>query len=215
MEENLYQTQYDVTKKSKIKRFYDSNKIIIFSTLLIIVISFASIGFYLNRAENKITLLSNEYIDAKVLLENGKKNEAKVILENIILSNNSTYSTLSLFLVLNQNLITNEKELLSLFNHVLENNKFEKEIKNLIILKKALFQSSFIKESELIEVLKPLVNTETVWKPHALLLLGDYFYSKKEFLKSKEFYMQALSLKNLDQELRDHATLQIGFIADD
>ena len=215
MEENLYQTQYDVTKKSKIKRFYDSNKIIIFSTLLIIVISFASIGFYLNRAENKITLLSNDYIDAKVLLENGKKNEAKVILENIILSNNSTYSTLSLFLVLNQNLITNEKELLSLFNHVLENNKFEKEIKNLIILKKALFQSSFIKESELIEVLKPLVNTETVWKPHALLLLGDYFYSKKEFLKSKEFYMQALSLKNLDQELRDHATLQIGFIADD
>ena len=215
MEENLYQTQYDVTKKSKIKRFYDSNKIIIFSTLLIIVISFASIGFYLNRAENKITLLSNEYIDAKVLLENGKKNEAKVILENIILSNNSTYSTLSLFLVLNQNLITNEKELLSLFNHVLENNKFEKEIKNLIILKKALFQSSFIKESELIEVLKPLVNTETVWKPHALLLLGDYFYSKKEFLKSKEFYMQALSLKNLDQELRNHATLQIGFIAND
>ena len=162
MEENLYQTKYDVTKKSKIKRFYDSNKIIIFSTLLIIVISFASIGFYLNRAENKITLLSNEYIDAKVLLENGKKNEAKVILENIILSNNSTYSTFSLFLVLNQNLITNEKELLSLFNHVLENNKFEKEIKNLIILKKALFQSSFIKESELIEVLKPLVNTETV-----------------------------------------------------
>ena len=215
MEENLYQTQYDVTKKSKIKRFYESNKVIIFSILLIIVISFASIGFYLSRVENKITLLSNDYIDAKVLLENGKKNEAKVILENIILSNNSTYSTLSLFLVLNQNLITNEKELLSLFNHVLENNKFEKEIKNLIILKKALFQSSFIKESELIEVLKPLVNTETVWKPHALLLLGDYFYSKKEFLKSKEFYMQALSLKNLDQELRDHATLQIGFIADD
>jgi len=215
MEENLYQTQYDVTKKSKIRRFYESNKVIIFSTLLIIVISFASIGFYLNRGENKITLLSNDYIDAKILLENGKKNEAKVILKNIITSNNSTYSTLSLFLILNQNLITNEKELLSLFNHVLENNKFEKEIKNLIILKKALFQSNFIKESELIEVLKPLANTETVWKPHALLLLGDYFYSKKEFLKSKEFYMQALSLKNLDQELREHATLQIGFIAND
>jgi len=215
MEENLYQTQYDVTKKSKIKRFYESNKIIIFSTLLIIVIFFASTVFYLNRIENKTILLSNDYIEAKVLLENGKKNEEKVILKNIIVANNSTYSTLSLFLILNQNLITNDEELLSLFNHILENNKFEKEIKNLIILKKALFQSNFIRESELIEVLKPLVNTQTVWKPHALLLLGDYFYSKKEFLKSKEFYMQALSIKNLDQEFRNHATLQVGFIAND
>lgn len=215
MEENLFQTQYEVTKKSKIKRFYEANKILIFLIILAIVTSFALIGFYLNKRENKIILLSNNYIEAKVLLENGKENEAKNILKNIIIANNSTYSTLSLFLVLNENLITNEEELSYLFNHVLENNKFKKEIRNLIIYKKALFQSNFVNESELIEVLKPLVNTETIWKPHALLLLGDYFFSKREFLKAKEFYTLTLSLKNLDEELHDYVKLQLGAIVND
>ena len=215
MAENLFETHYDVTKKSKIKRFYEANKILIFLIILAIVTSFALIGFYLNKRENKIILLSNNYIEAKVLLENGKENEAKNILKNIIIANNSTYSTLSLFLVLNENLITNEEELSYLFNHVLENNKFKKEIRNLIIYKKALFQSNFVNESELIEVLKPLVNTETIWKPHALLLLGDYFFSKREFLKAKEFYTLTLSLKNLDEELHDYVKLQLGAIVND
>ena len=34
----------------------------------------------------------------------------------------------------------------------------------------------------LLETVKPLINSETVWKPHALLLLGDYFASKHEYL---------------------------------
>ena len=212
MAENLFETNYDVTKKSKIKRFYETNKILIFIVIFIFLFSFASIGFYLKNRENKIILLSNNYIEAKVLLENGKKEEATKILKNIILANNKSYSALSLFLILNESLITDEVELTSLFNHILENNKFNKEIKNLIIFKKALFQSSFINESELLEVIKPLLNTETVWKPHALLLLGDYFFSKKEFIKAKEFYTQILYLKNLHEELYKYTKSQLGMI---
>ena len=212
MAENLFETHYDVTKKSKIKRFYEANRILIFIVIFIFLFSLASIGLYLKNRENKIILLSNNYIEAKVLLENGKKEEATNVLKNIILANNSSYSTLSLFLILNGSLITDEVELTSLFNHILENNKFNKEIKNLIIYKKALFQSSFINESELLEVIKPLVNTETVWKPHALLLLGDYFFAKKEFIKAKEFYTQILYLKNLHEELYKYAKFQLGMI---
>ena len=112
-------------------------------------------------------------------------------------------------------MIVDQRELSNLFDQVLENNKFEKEIKNLIIFKKALFQSNFISESELLETVKPLINTETVWKPHALLLLGDYFASKKEYLKAKEFYIQILSLKNLHTELYDQARSQLIFITND
>ena len=112
-------------------------------------------------------------------------------------------------------MIVDQLELSSLFDHVLENNKFEEEIKNLIIFKKALFQSHFVSELELLEALKPLINTETVWKPHALLLLGDYFASKKEYLKAKEFYVQILSLKNLHKELYNHARSQLIFITND
>ena len=72
-------------------------------------------------------------------------------------------------------MIVDQEELLNLFNHVLENNKFEKEVQNLIIFKKALFQSNFVSELELLETVKPLINNETLWKPHALLLLGRLF----------------------------------------
>ena len=215
MNENLFETQYNVTKKSKLKKFYEVNKISIFSVILILIIAIASIIFYSETKEKKKILLSDNYLTAKVYLENGDRNEVKNILKTIILANDSTYSTLSLFLILNENLIVDQGELSNLFDHVLENNKFEKEVKNLIIFKKALFQSNFVSELELLDAVKPLINTETVWKPHALLLLGDYFASKKEYLKAKEFYVQILSLKNLHKELYNHARSQLIFITND
>ena len=215
MNENLFEAQYDVTKKSKLKKFYEANKILIFSTVLILVIAIASVSFYSETKEKKKILLADNYLTAKVYLENGDGNRAKSVLKTVILANNSTYSTLSLFLILNENLITTQEELSNLFDHVLENNKFEKEVKNLIIFKKALFQSNFVSELELLDAVKPLINTETVWKPHALLLLGDYFASKKEYLKAKEFYVQILSLKNLHKELYNYARSQLIFITND
>jgi len=215
MNENLFETQYDVTKKSKLKKFYEVNKILIFSVILILIIAIASVSFYSETKEKKKILLSDNYLAAKVYLENGDRNKVKNILKTIIFANNSTYSTLSLFLILNENLIVDQGELSNLFDHVLENNKFEKEVKNLIIFKKALFQSNFVSELELLDAVKPLINTETVWKPHALLLLGDYFASKKEYLKAKEFYVQILSLKNLHKELYNHARSQLIFITND
>ncbi len=215
MNENLFETQYDVTKKSKLKKFYEVNKILIFSVILILIIAIASVSFYSETKEKKKILLSDNYLAAKVYLENGDRNKVKNILKTIIFANDSTYSTLSLFLILNENLIVDQGELSNLFDHVLENNKFEKEVKNLIIFKKALFQSNFVSELELLDAVKPLINTETVWKPHALLLLGDYFASKKEYLKAKEFYVQILSLKNLHKELYNQARSQLIFITND
>jgi len=215
MNENLFEAQYDVTKKSKLKKFYEVNKILIFSVILILIIAIASVSFYSETKEKKKILLSDNYLAAKVYLENGDRNKVKNILKTIIFANDSTYSTLSLFLILNENLIVDQGELSNLFDHVLENNKFEKEVKNLIIFKKALFQSNFVSELELLDAVKPLINTETVWKPHALLLLGDYFASKKEYLKAKEFYVQILSLKNLHKELYYQARSQLIFITND
>ena len=212
MNENLFETQYDVTKKSRIKKFYEVNKILIFSVILILIIAIASVSYYSGTKEKQKILLSDNYLAAKVYLENGDRNKVKNILKTIIFANDSTYSTLSLFLILNENLIVDQGELSNLFDHVLENNKFEKEVKNLIIFKKALFQSNFVSELELLDAVKPLINTETVWKPHALLLLGDYFASKKEYLKAKEFYVQILSLKNLHKELYNQARSQLVFI---
>ena len=215
MNENLLESQSDVIKKSKLKKFYETNKISIFSTVLILIIAIASVSFYLEAQEKKKKNLSDNYIEAKVYLKNGDNNRAKNILKTVIFADDATYSVLSLFLILNSDLILEQNELSNLFDHVLENNKFEKEVKNLIIFKKAIFQSNFVSELELLEALKPLINVETLWKPHALLLLGDYFVSKKEYLKAKEFYVQVLSLKNLHKELYEQARSQLVLITND
>ena len=212
MNENLYEAQYSITKKNKIKKFYEENKILVFSITLIIIIFVASITIYSENKKTKKILLADNYIEAKVYLDYSNRNKAKNILKTVIFANDSTYSALSLFLILNENLITDQKELSSLFDHVLENNKFEEEVKNLIIFKKALFQSNFVNQEELLVALEPLLKTETLWKPHALLLLGNYFFNKKEYLEAKKFYSQILSLKNLHKELYDEARSQLTFI---
>ena len=212
MPENFFEPQYDVTKKSKIKKFYESNKIFIFSSILILIILFGSLSFYLENQERKKILLSENYIQAKIYLENGNKNEALNTLKKVIFANDPTYSTLSFFLILNQNLISDYKEISALYDHLLENNKFEKELRNLLIYKKALFSSNFVNESKLLETIKPLLNIDTLWKPHALLLLGDYFMSKGENIKAREFYQQIFSINNLHKDLYDQARSQLVII---
>ena len=212
MAENLFEAQYDLTKKSRIKKFYESNKILIFSSILILIILFGSLSFYLENQERKKILLSENYIQAKIYLENGNKNEALNTLKKVIFANDSTYSTLSFFLILNQNLISDYKEISALYDHLLENNNFEKELRNLLIYKKSLFSSNSVSETELLETIKPLLNTDTLWKPHALLLLGDYFMSKGENIKAREFYQQILSMNNLHKDLYDQAKSQLVII---
>ena len=97
MNEDLFQAGYDVTKKSKLKRFYDSYKIFIYSSVFILIIIFVSFSFYIGSKEKKRILLSENYVQAKIYLESGNKNEAKNILKETIFENDQTYSTLSLF----------------------------------------------------------------------------------------------------------------------
>jgi tetratricopeptide (TPR) repeat protein len=215
MPENLFEAQYNVTKKTKLLKFYESNKILIFSFISIVVIVLVSFSFYLENKEKKKFLLSENYLQAKIYLEKGQKNEAINILKEVIFANDSTYSTLCFFLIMNQNLINDYKELSDLFNHLLGNNKFSKEVKNLLIYKKALLDSNYVSESELLESMKPILNTETIWKPHALLLLGDYFVSKKEYIKAIEFYQKIFTIKNLHNDLYNHARFQLTLITNE
>ena len=134
------------------------------------------------------------------------------MLKKVIFANDSTYSTLSFFLILNQNLISDYKEISALYDHLLENNNFEKELRNLLIYKKSLFSSNSVDETELLEITKPLLSTDTLWKPHALLLLGDYFMSKEENIKAKEFYQKILSMNNLHKDLYNQAKSQLAII---
>ena len=215
MTENFIEAHYDVTKKSKLKRFYESNKIFIFSFIFILIFVLGSFSFYLENKEKKRILLSENYLQAKIYLEDGNKNKAINILKEVIFANDPTYSTLCLFLAMNQNLITDYRELSALFDHLLENNKFSKEERNLLIYKKALLNSNFVNEFEMLKSIKPLLSTETFWKPHGLLLLGDYFVSKGEYIKAVEFYQKIFTINNLHKDLYDHARSQLAIISNE
>ena len=215
MAENFIEAQYDVTKKSKLKKFYEKNKIFIFSFIFVLIFVFGFFSFYLENKEKKRILLSENYLQAKIYLEEADKNKAMNLLKEVIFANDPTYSSLSLFLIMNQNLITDYKELSDLFDHLLENNKFSREVRNLLIYKKALLNSNFVNESEMLKSIKPLLSTETFWKPHALLLLGDYFVSKGEYIKAIEFYQKIFTINNLHKHLYDHARFQLAIISNE
>ena len=212
MTNNLFETQYDLTKKSKIKIFYESNKILIYSLIVLLILFFGSFSYYVDSKEKKKILLSEDYVRAKIYLAKEKKSEALDILKNVVLANDPSYSTLSFFLILNRNLINDREEVLNLFDHLLTNNKFDKEIRHLLLYKKALYNSNHLNEPELLEEVKPLLEENSLWRAHTLLLLGDYFVSKKENLKAKDFYTQVLSIKNLEKGLYDKAISQLKLI---
>ena len=88
--------------------------------------------------------------------------------------------------------------------------KSEKEIRNLVIYKKGLFNSDFSTENELIRILNPVINSESIWKTHALNLLAEYFYSKNEKQKSKEFFNQILSIENANQDIIKEAQKRLN-----
>jgi predicted negative regulator of RcsB-dependent stress response len=212
MNENFIEAQYNVTKKSKLKNFYDSYKIFIYSSLILISIFIISITIYSNFKKEQNVIASENYLKAKIYLSSGKKEKAIILLKDIVFQKSSTYSTLAFFLILNQNLITEKNQIESMFEHVIKNNNFDNELKNLLIYKKLLFSSDYINESDLLRDIKPLLKDSSVWRSHALLLAGDYFLANKEGKKAMEFYQEVLSIKNLHRDLYDHAMYQLVII---
>lgn len=212
MVESLTEDKQKISIKDKIISFYKSNKILAIAIILIPVIALLSTGFYFKKIETKREYIAERFLEAKINLNNGNKEAAKNILNEIIYSNEKTYSPLSLFLIINENLFRDNQELIDLFDHILNNNKMESEIRNLIIFKKSLIYSDFSDEANLLKNLSPLIKEDSYWKPHALLLLGDYFVSKGEFLKAREMYIKIFSVKNLSSDFNRAVQLRLTSI---
>ena len=213
MQNNIPETKReDLTIITKVKKYYYNNKKFVLSSIIFLILLIVFLFFYLDLKEKKRIEISDNYIKAKIYLQNGKRKEAKAILKSIVYKNDEVYSTLSLFLIFNENLEENQKELANLFDQVLKNNNFDSEIENLIIFKKNLFESNFLNESEILETTKTLINSKSLWRYHALLLLGDYFLDRKQYIKAKEFYYEIVSSENAGKDLIDIAVSRLALI---
>ena len=107
-------------------------------------------------------------------------------------------------------MISNRSEINSHFDVLIEKTSLDKEIKNLVIYKKALFNADFVQENELLNILNPLINSKSVWKSHALYLMAEFFYSKNQKQKSREFFNQIINLEDPNSDIRLEAEKRLN-----
>ena len=190
------------TRNERIKNFFISNKKKLFfsvSIILILIISYFSYAEFLIK--KKINL-SNKYNESSLNFSLENKMKVKNEMIDIVNKKDKTYSPLALYFLIDNNIISSDKKINELFNVILKINKLDKEIKNLVIYKKGLFNSSFEDENNLIKILNPILNSNSIWKSHALFLMGEYFLNKNEKLKANEFFEKILVLENSNPDIK-------------
>ena len=189
------------TRISLIKNFFKNNsKKIAISVIFVItiVISFFAYDEIKKRKKEKIAVDYNRIIfNTDKYNQNDIKNEMiKIINEKV-----DTYSTLALYHLIDNNLIDDQNTISDLFDKVISINK-DDELRNLIVFKKALYFSDKYTESKMLEILNPLLNSESIWKQHAFLLMGDYYFHKKQYTKSKEFFEKITQLSDVNPKIK-------------
>ena len=162
------------TRNQKIKDFFVKfKKHIIFLICTIFLLIFAYFIYVDIQKKNRVKI-SEKYNQATTEFYSGNKIEIEKELVEIIKLKDKTYSPLSLYFLLENGIITENDKINKFFDILIEETDLEKEIKNLIIYKKALFNSEFESENNLIKILnytvKRFINLympphETPWVP--------------------------------------------------
>ena len=198
------------TRNERIKNFIINNKkklISLIIAFIILIISFYSYQIYLDKKREDI---SNRYNSAIIEYEAANKSKIIPILKDIIGAKDATYSPLALYFIIDNNLINDKNEINSFFDILIDKTSLDIEIKNLIIYKKALFNADQINEIELLSILNPLLNSDSVWKSHALYLVAEFFYSKGEKQKSKDFFEKIVSTENSNTDILTSAKRRLN-----
>ncbi len=198
------------TRNEKIRNFLNKNKKLL-SSILILIISIL-IGYFAFKEykKNQQLKISDQYNLILTEYSNDNKKKTQELLVELIYKNDPTYSPLSLYFIIDNELIKERSKVNELFDNIINKTSLDKEIKNLIIYKKALYNADSSRENELINILKPIINSDSIWKSQALYLLAEYFFSKDEKQKSKEFFNEIISLENANNDIRVEAQKRLN-----
>ncbi len=189
------------TRIDKIKNFLISKKkqiIILLLIIFLVLISF--FGYQEFKIRNK-EKLANKFNKIVTNFESGQK-DINTSLVEIINAKDKTYSPLAFFFLMDNDLISSIDEINSYFDLLINEVPLEKEIKNLTIYKKGLYNSDFTQENELLSILNPIIKSESMWKPQALYLMAEYYLSKNQKQKSKEFFNQIIEIENISPKIK-------------
>tara|TARA_B100001250_G_scaffold374717_1_gene361746 strand:- start:18 stop:662 length:645 start_codon:yes stop_codon:yes gene_type:complete len=189
------------TRNERIKNFFINNKktLILSLTLIILIVIFYFA--YGEIQDRKTKSLSEKYNNIVVNFKESNKQIFKKELVEIINIKDATYSPLALYFIIDKEIQSSTEEINNFFNTIINEVNLDKEIKNLIIYKKALYNADFETENNLINILKPVINSNSVWKSHALYLIAEYFFNKNEKQKAKDFYNQILNFEKSNEDI--------------
>ena len=150
----------------KISSLIKEKRKLLLSFLVLIIIILLAVIFYNHYLNNKNEKISEKYIQAGIHLSNENNEKAKIIYKEIVLSKNKFYSILALNNILENNLVENSNEILSLFE-IVEDINVKKEQRNLIKLKKALYFKKILRNDEGNKLLKEIIADDSIWKDAA------------------------------------------------
>tara|TARA_B100000579_G_scaffold111436_1_gene89079 strand:- start:418 stop:1065 length:648 start_codon:yes stop_codon:yes gene_type:complete len=186
----------------KVKKYLINSRkqlTILIITILLILIGFFGYSKYLNEKRLKLSELYNTVTFNFI---SGQNQNTKDQLIYIINAKDSTYSPLALYFVIENDIISSKKQINEYFDVIINEVNLDKEIKYLIIYKKALFNSENKNENELLEIINPLLKSNSIWKSHALYLMAEYYYANEQFQKAKEFYTQIINLEKVNNKIK-------------
>ena len=192
------------TRNEKIKKFFSNNyKKLIGSLISILIVLLSYFGYqeYKKNAKLEIAETYNQITLKEITIQNSNDIEQLV---KIIKEKDPIYSALSLYFIIENDLVNDQKEINNYFDLVIKSQE-EKEIKNLIIYKKAMYNADMISENELLDILNPILKSESVWKSHALLLMADYFENSNNLIKSKNFLEEIVNSELVNNEIKIEA----------
>ena len=190
------------TRKEKIKNFFINNKKKLISTIIFFLLILFSFFFYKEYEKENMERLANKYNVTIIEYESGNKSKTLKSMKDIIEEKDKTYSPLAFYFLLDNDLITSKEEINKYFDILINKIGLDNENKNLTIFKKGLFNAEFADESELLSILNPVIKSESIWKPHVLYLMAEYYFARNEKKKSKEFFEQIVILKNVSEKIR-------------
>ena len=197
------------TRNERIINFFLNNKkklIILLSIIILLIFSYFALE---EISKTKKENLANKYNVSTINYISGNNNNIENEIIEIINFKDKTYSPLALYFLLDNNIINSREKVNELFDILIEETKLDKEIKNLIIYKKGLYNSDYETENNLLKILNPLINSKSIWKSHSLYLLAEYFFSKNEKQKAKEFFEKIITLENSNPQIKLEAQKRI------
>ena len=198
------------TRNEKIKNFFVNNKNKIISGIIILIIIIVGVFTYDKYLINKKKDISDSY--NSIIIDYSEKTKEKTAssLIEIIKKKDPTYSPLSLYFIIDNNLVSDQSRINSLFDILINDTSLDSEINNLIIYKKALYNADNAQESDLLNMLNPLINSKSVWKSHSLYLMAEYFYANNQKQKAKEFFEQIIALESSNPDIRLQAEKRLN-----